>query len=186
MRAELGVRVGRVGVGVSGACEDGAALDAGLKALLAEGETFELGEAVLFCGAACFSIISDELGLYGNKSSNSLHSRILQYYHPRCLMEDGRLALPTIIVDASCILQFTAIATLVLQKPRVVVALVEVLEDAGEDFGLLVGQVNPFVVGFEELAATVGCEERGDAEDVFVGGKETLLRADADGDYCGS
>lgn len=51
VRAELRVRSGCVGVGVAGGGEDGAALDAGLEALLFEREALEFGEAVAVGGA---------------------------------------------------------------------------------------------------------------------------------------
>lgn len=66
VRTELGVGIRSIGVGVSSAREDGAALDARLEALLAEGQTFELVETVLFCSTAFFffkkkrKIISNE------------------------------------------------------------------------------------------------------------------------------
>lgn len=46
MGSQLGVRVRRLGIGETGGGEDGADLDAGLEALLAEGEAAELGEVV--------------------------------------------------------------------------------------------------------------------------------------------
>jgi hypothetical protein len=72
-----------------------------------------------------------------------------------------------------------------VQEPRVVVPLVHVLEDGGEDLGLFLGEVDAFGVGLEELAAAAGGEEGGGGEDVFVGGEEALLRADAEGYYWG-
>lgn len=117
--------------------------------------------------------------------NNSLDGCILQYYCSDSLVEDRRLAaLPAIVHPR--ILQFPGIAGPVVEKSRVVVTLVEVLEDAGEHFGLLIGQVDSLAVGFEELAATAGDKEGRDAEDVFVSSEETSLGANADGDYCGS
>lgn len=80
------------------------------------------------------------------------------------------------------ILEFPRVAAFVVQQARVVVALVEVLEDGGEDLGEFFGEVDAFGGGFEELAAADGGEEGGVGEDVFVGGEETLFGADADGD----
>lgn len=48
---ELAVGVGGVGVGVTGRGQDGAALDAGLEALLAKSKALQLVEAVLLSGA---------------------------------------------------------------------------------------------------------------------------------------
>lgn len=66
-----------------------------------------------------------------------------------------------------------------------VVAFVEVFEDGGEDFRELVGEGDAFGGRFEELAAADGGEEGGGGEDVFVGGEEALLDADAEGDDWG-
>ena len=74
------------------------------------------------------------------------------------------------------------ISALVVEEAGVVVAFVEVFEDGGEDFGELFGEVDSFGGGLEELAAADGGEEGGVGEDVFVGGEETLLGADAEGD----
>lgn len=52
VRPQLRVVVRRVGIGVTGGCKDRAALDAVLEALLAQGESFELVETVLFGRAA--------------------------------------------------------------------------------------------------------------------------------------
>lgn len=51
MCSQLGVRSGRVGVGVASRGEDGAALHARLKALLLEGETLEVWQCVAVGGA---------------------------------------------------------------------------------------------------------------------------------------
>ena len=69
-----------------------------------------------------------------------------------------------------------------MEEAGVVVAFVEVFEDGGEDFGEFFGEVDSFGGGFEELAAADGGEEGGVGEDVFVGGEEALLGADAEGD----
>ena len=52
MGTQLGVSVWSVGVGVTGAGEDSAALDGGLKALFAECEAFKLLEAIFICRTA--------------------------------------------------------------------------------------------------------------------------------------
>jgi hypothetical protein len=51
VRSQLGIIVGRVGVGVAGGCQNGAALDAGLETLFAKCEALEFGKGVLFGGA---------------------------------------------------------------------------------------------------------------------------------------
>lgn len=57
MCAQLGLGVGGVGVGVARGGEDGAALDAGVEALLSEGEAFEGFQGVFFGGAAVHLLI---------------------------------------------------------------------------------------------------------------------------------
>ena len=55
-----------------------------------------------------------------------------------------------------------------------VVTFVEVLKHGGEDFRLFVREVESFAGTFEELCAAVLSEVGGFAEDVFVGGEESL------------
>ena len=69
-----------------------------------------------------------------------------------------------------------------MHEPRIVVALVEILKDSGEDLWLLLGQADTLVVGLEELVAAAGREERGEAQDLFVGGEKSLFRSDTEGD----
>jgi hypothetical protein len=82
----------------------------------------------------------------------------------------------------STILKFPGILSLVVEQPGVVITLVKVLENRGQDLWLLFGQVDAFSIRLEELASA-GCFEEGRlAEDIFVSGKETLLWTDTDGD----
>ena len=74
------------------------------------------------------------------------------------------------------------ISAFVVQKARIVVAFVEVLEDGGEDFGQFFWEIDSFGGGLEELAAADGGEEGRGRKDVFVGCEEALLDADAEGD----
>jgi hypothetical protein len=72
--------------------------------------------------------------------------------------------------------------TLVVDQARVVVALVQVLENGRENLGLLVGQVYPLVGRLEELAAA-GCLEPGRVgQDILVCSEEALLVSNGDGD----
>ena len=78
---------------------------------------------------------------------------------------------------------------LVLDQSRVVVALVEVLQNGGEDLGFLIGECDASggCGGRGRRALDVvatskgGLEEGGCAEDVFVGGEEALFGADDEG-----
>ena len=86
VRPHLRVRVGRIGVGEAGACEDGAALDARLQALLAQRQPLELVESVLLGGA--------------------VDDRVLEYGRVGDRVEDGR-------VDAGgAVLELPNVATL--------------------------------------------------------------------------
>ena len=143
VRPELRVALGRVGVGVSRARENGAALDARLKPLLAEREPLELVEAVAF--------------------RRAVHEGVLEEHLPTAAVVDRRLRrIGTVIAlpRRRRLFQLPGVAALVVQEARVVVALVEVFENGGEDFGEGVGQVDPFGGGLEELAAADGGEER--------------------------
>lgn len=78
-----------------------------------------------------------------------------------------------------------------MDDSRGVIASVEVFEDAGEDFRLLVGQIDPFTIALGnarsnraglELVATAaqgGGKIWGDAEDVFVASEEAPFGTDA-------
>lgn len=92
------------------------------------------------------------------------------------------------------VLQLPCLSSAVVSQPRVVVALVEVLEDAGENFGLLVWEVNAFACRLEGESRPwrirvrcLGCTVRGEegrcAEDGFVGGEEAVFGAHAEHYY---
>ncbi len=157
MGPELGVALGRVGVGVPRARQYGAALDAGLQSLLAQREPLELVEPVALRGAVDQGVLEQRL--------------------PAARVVDGRFR---VVLGGH--FELPGVAALVVQEARVVVAFVEVLEDGGEDFGALFGEGDALGGGLEELAAADGGEEGGGGEDVLVGGEEALLGADAEGD----
>jgi hypothetical protein len=70
-----------------------------------------------------------------------------------------------------------------VHEAGVVIALVEVLENRGEDLGFFVGQGDPLGRAVGEVVAAKGVLEEGrGAEDVFVSGEETLFAADDEGD----
>lgn len=70
-----------------------------------------------------------------------------------------------------------------MHEARVVVALVEELEDGGEDLGLLVGQGDAARVGaVGDVLAEGGLEEGGEEEGGLVGGEEAVFFADDEGD----
>lgn len=98
-------------------------------------------------------------------------------------MEDSRpITLPVLVCAG--VFELPGVQAAVAQETWVVVALVEVLEDAGEHLWLFVGEVDPAtgrVGGSCGGGGAGGGKERGDAENVLVGGEEAFLGADGDG-----
>ncbi len=82
-----------------------------------------------------------------------------------------------VIVRDRRILELPRIPALVVADGRIVVALVEILEDAREDLGIIIGQVDALGVSLEELTPTGRREERRQAEDVLMRRKKPLLLA---------
>ena len=72
-----------------------------------------------------------------------------------------------------------------MEELRVVVTLVEVFEDRGEDLWDLFGEGDSFGVGFEELATSDGGEEGRGIKDALVGSEEAGGVANGEGDYGG-
>ena len=163
MRPQLAVAVRRVRVRVSRRGQDGCALYSALQSLFAEGKPLELIEPVFL--------------------RRAVQQRILEQLLPRQSVKNRALSVPLVVFAA---FELPAVPPLVVQQAGVVVALVEVFEHGGEDLGDVVGQVDAFGEGFEELAAADCGEEGGVGEDVFVGGEEALFGADAEGYYWGS
>ena len=95
-------------------------------------------------------------------------------------MVDGRLYAPR---SAVARLQLPRILPLIMDQPGIIIPLVEIFEDGGEDLGLLVGEVDLLALGFHELPPAGRLEERREAEDVFVGSEEALLSPDDEGNY---
>lgn len=119
--------------------------------------------------------------------SNVLDSSVLQNYIPRGLIHDCRIAfLRAIDIHVvGFIFQLPGVSAPVVQQPRVIVSLVQILEDAGEDLGLLLRQADGLAVsvgGFEKLSSTDIGKDRGHAEDFFMCGKESLFGSYADSD----
>ena len=75
------------------------------------------------------------------------------------------------------VFEIPARAFLVVGEFGGVVAFVEVLEHGGEDFWFLGRKLDAFVARFEELRPAGLGEVGGFAEDVFVGGEESLCGA---------
>ena len=106
----------RVRVGVSGTREHGTALHSTLQPLFLQCQFLQLREPVLFGGTVEYRILEQVLAKAG--------------------MKDDRF---TGVCIGSSVLQFPGISAFVVQQTWVVVALVEVFQDGGEDFGQFVG-----------------------------------------------
>jgi hypothetical protein len=95
-------------------------------------------------------------------------------------MIDGRLYTPR---SAIARLQLPRIPPLIMDQPGIIIPLVEIFEDGGEDLRLLVGEIDLLALRFHELPPAGSLEEWREAEDVFVGSEEALLSPDDEGDY---
>lgn len=156
VRTELGVVVRCVGVGVTSRSQDGRALDARLQTLLAESQLLQLLEPVLLGLAVDHGVLED-----GSRRRVD-----------HCLVG-------TVVVAA--VFQSPGVALLVELETRVVIALVQVLEDRRENLGLLVGEIDTLVGGLVELATACSLEVRRVRQNILVCCEETLLSSYA---YC--
>lgn len=114
MRPQLRLRIRGISVCISRTGEDSAARDAGVEALLAECESLERWEVVLLSGAVDCCISQDH-------GSDCMV--------PDCGAHTDPVTVNTLIFQAPFL-----VAGIVLQA-WVVIALVEVFEDTGEDLG---------------------------------------------------
>lgn len=138
VRPQLRVVVRRVGIGIPGRRQDGAALNAGFcgsselrasswkttqltKTLLSQRQLLQLTEAILL--------------------SSAVDDRVLEQITIDAAMIHRALDGAPLIVGR--LLQLPGVATLVLHEAREVVALVEILQDRAEDLGFLIRQRNP-------------------------------------------
>lgn len=133
VRTKLGVVVGCVGVGVTGRCQDGRALDTRLQSLLAKSQLLQLLQSVLLSLAVDHSVLQNGAG-----------RRV-----DHCLVR-------TVVVAA--IFEGPGVALLVELEARIVVALVEVLQNRRENLGLLIRQIDALVGGLVELATACSLE----------------------------
>lgn len=158
---QLRITVRRIGIRIPRTGQDRRALDATLQPLLPQRQPLQLLQPILLRGA--------------------INKRILQQLLARGITKDCTLDRPSGTSVIVIGLQLPAVAALVVQEARVVVAFVEVFQHRGEDLGRFVGEGDAFGDGLEELGADYGGEEGGEGEDVFVGGEEAGGGADAEG-----
>ena len=111
-------------------------------------------------------------------------------------VDDGILQYRTTVGSVDCALahafsrfvvvfEIPTCMSLVVVESRSVVTFVEVLEDGREYFGCLVWDLDSFAVRLKELRPTGFGEVGALAKDVFMGGEESLLSSDCDGDDSG-
>ena len=182
MGAQAAVRVWGVGVGVLGGAQDGCDVDAGLQPLLAKGEALELIEAVAVRGAVDDGIAED-VGAYAGKVDGGVGRGGVGGACGAATSGFGRVGGVVGGEVLGCVvLELPRVAVPVVDKARVVVTLVEVLEDGGEDLGFFVGEGDPPALRIKVAAAAGVVEEGRLAQDVFVRCKEATVGADGEGD----
>ena len=121
------------------------------------------------------------MDIHGHAEGDTyVNDRIFQHHDRNPVHVDGALRRPGCI-RASGVFQRPAASPLVKLEPRVVVAFVEIFENRRKDFGLVLGQINAFG-RLKELRSAKLSKVRAVAKDVFVGGEESLLAADAERD----
>lgn len=121
--------------------------------LLAQSDALELLQLVLL-GSTVDDGVLEDLGAGG-------------------LVEDGGLI---VALDLPCV------SALVVDQSGGVVALVQVLEDGGEDLGLLVRKGDALARGLHVLRAQGGSQDGRLRQDLLMGGKDACLAADDQGD----
>lgn len=171
MSAEAGVIVRRVLVGVPSAAQDGADLDATLQALLAQSEPFELIETVTLCCTVYGRVTED----------NVSHARVKE-----CRLDVSATTVKVFRVGIRRLdraLEQPSVPAFIVDKPGIVVALVQILEDTGEDFGFFVWQIDATRVRLEELASQRRREERRVVQYVFVCCEQSLVWSNHECDY---
>lgn len=111
-----------------------------------------------------------------------IYDSVLQY---RSTVGSVDCALAHAFTRVVIVFEIPTCMSLVVVKPRSVVAFIEVLEDCREYFRCLVWDFDSLAVRFEELRPTGLGKVGALAKDVFMGGEESLLRSDCDRDDSG-
>jgi len=164
---QLRVVIWGIVIGESRTREDGAALYPRLQALLLQAQSLQFVQAIPLC--------------------STIQQRVLKNNLACSRMPDGRLDGTASIVIRSSVFQLMTTRSFVVDQARVVVTLVEVLEQRGEDFGEFVCERDTFLgsQSIKVLGPTKGGKEGRDGEDGLVAGKEARFRADTDCYYRG-
>lgn len=204
--AQARVRVGRVGVRVRRRAQDGADINAGLETLLPEGEELELVEAVPVGGAVDDGVAQEFVaaareidggldcagacgrgrggGGRGRGKRGAAHTAGSPSPGGGVGGVDegvrGRGGVGGPLVGR--VLELPSVSVLVMDQAGVVVTLVEVLENGGEDLGFLVREGDPLTLHVVKLAPARGVEEGRLAEDIFVRGEKPTLATDRQSD----
>jgi hypothetical protein len=180
MGAQAAIRVRGVGVGVLGRAQDCGDVDAGLEPLLAQGQALELIEAVAVGGAVDDGIAEDGGAYAGEEDGGVGRAGGCGAASPRGVGGVGGGVRREVL--GGVILELPRVAVPAVDEAWVVVTLVEILEDGGENLWLLVGESDSPALGVEEAAAADAIEKGRLAEDVFVGCKEAAVGANSEGD----
>jgi len=155
-------RVGVRRILIRKACrgKNGAALHAGLQALLAKGKRLKLRQAVAV--------------------GNTVNDRVFQNHHADSV--DGHSTLNGASSGSGVvgILEAPAVPSFVVFHSRIIISFVQVLKHAREDLWLVVWQIDPLVRLIELLLAERG-EKGRMRKNIFMSSEESLLAANADG-----
>lgn len=205
MRAQLGIAVGGVGVGETRTGQDCVALDAIVQALLAESQTLEHLETESVCCAAGRELVVAAVHVLVHmymhryvyvyactcqetrtaQEKNLLHRSIFEDLSAYARLIDSRAMALSVVIDAR-VLELPRIEMRVVLQPRIVIATVQILQDAGDYLGLFVRQIERFDEHAQrrDWSPRKCCrEERRDAEDLPVCDEETSFGSHSHGNH---
>jgi len=160
MSAQPRVRVRSVVIRVPGAAQDRRHLDSALQTLLPKSKALELVEAVAFSSAVHGSVAQDHVAHTGVVYCR----RRIRLWPAAAYFWALRVAL-----------EHPSVTAFVVHQPWRVIALVEIFEDAGENFRFLVWQKDASIVALEEVVSARRCEERRMRENILVSGEQSLF-----------
>jgi len=160
MSAKSRICVRGVYIAISCALQNNADLNSTLQTLLPKRQALELLEAVLLSGAV----------------DDTIFEKILAYARDIACGFDRSATTSIFWVRGShSIFEFPRVSALAEEQFGVVVTLVEVLEDGGDDFGFFVGKFNSLALGIEKFASACNREKWRQTEDIFVRCEQSTL-----------